>query len=127
MADIFATFAPAYWSRNIPVIPLMAGQKRPAVEAWQMYSDAMPAAETRAKWLREHADGNLGLALGAQSGICMLDVDTDDPKVHALVDSLLPASPWRRYGRKGFALAFRAFCEDNDGLRGLLQNPPPNT
>jgi hypothetical protein len=27
----------------------------------------------------------------------------------------------------GFALAFRAFCEDNDGLRGLLQNPPPNT
>lgn len=107
MADIFATHAPAFWSRGIPAIPLVPGQKRPAIDAWQMFSDSLPTEEQKARWLGEFAHANIGLALGPQAGIEMLDVDTDDPKVHQLIESVLPRSPWRRFGRKGFALAFR--------------------
>lgn len=107
MSNLFATHAPAYWQRNIPVIPLLPGQKRPGIDAWQMFSDTMPSPEQQARWLHDFANGNMGLVLGAQSSVCMLDVDTDDPRVHQLVETILPRSPWKRFGKKGFALAFR--------------------
>lgn len=104
---MFAQFAPAYWERGLPVIPLRHREKRPAIDAWQMFSEQMPTPEQQARWLHEHPHGNMGLVLGAQADICILDVDTDDPKVHAMVESILPVSPWRRLGRKGFATAYR--------------------
>lgn len=107
MTNIFAQNAPAYWQRGIPAIPLLPSQKRPAIDAWQMFSDTMPTPDQQNRWLAELPNGNMGLVLGAQSGICMLDVDTDDPRVHQLVETILPRSPWKRFGKKGFALAFR--------------------
>lgn len=49
---IFADHAPAYWAKNIPVIPLVPQQKRPAPQGWQVYAERMPTADEQAAWIR---------------------------------------------------------------------------
>jgi len=45
--------------------------------------------------------------LGQQSGLCAIDIDTDDPvQMKAIMDQL-PTSPWLRKGQKGVMLAYK--------------------
>lgn len=45
--------------------------------------------------------------MGPASGLVALDFDTDDPKVIDILDRILPPSPWRRVGSKGFVKIFK--------------------
>jgi putative DNA primase/helicase len=105
--SIFKDFAPKYWAKNLPAIPLKEGMKRPAVANWSTYCLVMPTPEERDSWLAIYPDANIGLALGPASGIVILDIDSDDPRVHRALDLIVPDSPWKRVGAKGFAKAYR--------------------
>lgn len=105
--QVFASTAPAYYAAGVPVIPLFAREKRPVPEGWSRYHDMPVEAEQQADWIRSCDTGNIGVVLGAQSGMCMLDIDTEDEAVIALLRQLVPASPWKRIGQKGMVLAFR--------------------
>lgn len=108
MSDqIFAQTAPAYYAKGVPVIPLFAREKRPVPEGWSRYHDMAVEDQQQADWIRQCATGNIGVVLGAQSGMCMLDIDTEDEAVVALIQQLVPISPWKRVGQKGCVLAFR--------------------
>ncbi|RWN60201.1 bifunctional DNA primase/polymerase [Mesorhizobium sp.] len=104
---IFASEAPKYWALGKPAIPLRVGFKRPWIDAWQVFADRMPTEREQREWLNTKGDGNIGLPMGAASGIVAIDVDSDDPRVQRIIEQLLPASPWRRVGRKGAVYAFR--------------------
>ncbi len=117
---IFSDNAPRLWAAGLPVIPLMPPDavdrdgealhgrgKRPAVSAWQEYASRMPSEAEKATFLARYSSGNIGLALGQQSGIVIVDIDSDDPRVLEVVERVAGPSPWVRIGRKGAALAYR--------------------
>jgi putative DNA primase/helicase len=104
---IFYDTAPGYWATNLPVIPLIKGEKRPAISGWQQFCDRMPTEEEQADWLSLFPDANIGLPLGPCSGLVAIDIDSDDPLVIAAIERVLPASPWARIGKKGKVLIYK--------------------
>lgn len=105
--SIFATTAPGYYAKGLPVIPLYTREKRPIPMDWSQYHDKPVEPEVQAEWLQTCGEGNIGIVLGEQSGISMMDIDSTDPAIVSLIQQLLPASPWQRIGAKGMVLAFR--------------------
>lgn len=116
--NIFADNCEEYWNKNLPVMPLkqytpnggVDGKptgKEPVVMNWQSLQARMPNEAERTSWKLFHRNGNIGLPLGPQSGLIAIDVDTDDPKVIGLLNQVLPPSPWRRIGQKGFVLIYK--------------------
>lgn len=104
---VFANTAPEYFKRGLPVIPLYFQEKRPVPLDWSRYHDQPVEQHEQDHWLRSQARGNIGLVLGRQSGVMMLDIDCEDPVLIDLIVSLLPKSPWVRIGQKGMVLAYR--------------------
>jgi len=105
---IFQKEAPHYFTRGIPVMPLKPTTKIPLPVGWSNWADDHPlTAEIRKDWLRLPSNNNIGLILGAQSGIAIIDIDIDDPVLVERLIAKLPRSPWHRFGRKGLALAYK--------------------
>ena len=66
-----------YALRGWRVVPIMPGDKRPALNAWQDL--ATTNAETITQWFSEQYKGHgVGIATGEASGIWVLDVDDRD-------------------------------------------------
>ncbi|MDP2214097.1 phage/plasmid primase, P4 family [Phenylobacterium sp.] len=104
---MFSENAPKYWAVNLPAMPLRPQAKIPALTAWQAFCAKMPTEEQQADWLASYPDGNIGLPLGPQAGIIALDLDSEDPRVQAILDKIMPATPWKRVGKKGAVYAFK--------------------
>lgn len=105
--SIYARTAPAYLKLGIPVIPLRVKEKRPLESKWERFAD-MPIPPAQAlTWLSNKQDLNIGLALGRQSNLVAVDIDTDDEKLIANIEKVLPNSPWVRIGQKGCVLIYR--------------------
>lgn len=122
--SIFGDNAPLYWNAGLPVIPLKkwdafgkGAGKAPIINEWQAYSSAMPSLSMQQLWLSNYPNNNIGLPLGSASGLCAIDIDTEDQElVDAILDAL-PASPWTRVGRKGMGLIYRWNGQRNFKLR----------
>lgn len=104
---MFSQHAPAYWAKNIPVMPLRPAQKVPSLPNWAIYAAQMPSPEEQERWLRAFPDGNIGLPLGPQSRMVALDLDSEDPRVLEMLLRLMPQQLWKRVGKKGAVFAFR--------------------
>ena len=104
---IFANTAPRYWAKGLPVIPLRVAEKRPFFDDWQQWCSKMPSPAEQETWLRLYKSNNIGLPLGSQSGLIMVDYDYDNADVEAALLACLPRSQWSRVGHKGFVLAYR--------------------
>lgn len=107
MSEIFSLEAPKYWAHDIPVIPLRIMQKRPFFDEWSQFCHQMPTERQQSEWLDAHRQNNIGLPLGPQSNIMIVDVDTTDPLIATAILEELPPSPWSRVGQKGMALAYK--------------------
>ena len=105
--NIFADVSPSYYAKGLPVIPLHVKAKRPVPLDWSRYHDHEVEKETQEQWQRENARGNIGIVLGQQSRMVMIDIDTEDQALISLLQSVLPPSPWKRVGAKGMVLAYR--------------------
>lgn len=114
---IFATEAPRHWEAGLPVIPLMEGQKRPAVHRWQLFADTFPTEDERRAWISTFNNSNIGLPMGPVAGLVAIDIDTDDEAVRAVIESVVPASPWKRVGAKGYMLIYRYNGDRNTYIR----------
>lgn len=104
---IFATTAPAYHVHKLPVIPLYERDKRPIPLDWSRFHQEPVTDQTMQGWIDRHPNSNIGLVLGKQAGVVMLDIDTEDENLSRVIQSVLPNSPWKRVGQKGMVLAFR--------------------
>lgn len=74
----FATEAPKYWVKGLPVTPTQPGTKQPAydLKGWQGLAAAVPGEQKQRELLERYADFNIGLLLGVQN---LLGIDIDDP------------------------------------------------
>jgi Bifunctional DNA primase/polymerase, N-terminal len=91
-------------------IPLHAAKKHPIPMGWQDYASALPSPELQDQWLNAHPNANIGLVLGAQSGVVVFDIDSVDEKIiDAILEVLAPyPSPLKRFGKKGMVLAYKS-------------------
>lgn len=104
--NIFASTAPAYFAAGMSVIPLHVREKKPVPNDWSMFHDQLAPVSLQNQWLAGNPNSNIGLVLGKQSGVTMIDIDTDDEKVYAAIMSCIPHSPWHRRGKKGMMIAY---------------------
>lgn len=116
--EIFRNHAPIYWAAGLPVIPLRIRNKMPDITQWSTYGSRMPSEIEQQHWLVSFPKGNIGLPLGPASGLCVIDVDTEDQELIDAILDILPASPWKRVGKKGMALAYQFEGQKNFKLRG---------
>jgi len=115
---IFAETCDRYWDLGLPAIPLMARDKRPAVSEWQKYATEMPSEGLRADWKDRFASGNIGMPLGALSGLVAIDLDTDEPEVLEIIKSLVPLSKWVRRGKKGAVYVYKWQGQKTSRIKG---------
>lgn len=104
---IFAATANKYYEAGIPVIPLHRREKKPIPSAWNAYHNMLPPLDLQRFWIENHPYGNIGVALGAQSGMMAIDIDTDDERLKKLIHEMVGPSPWRRVGAKGCVMMFK--------------------
>lgn len=104
---IFGSVAPAYYEAGIPVIPLQQCEKKPVPMDWSRYATMPVEVATQEAWLATNQRGNIGLVLGPQSGMIMIDIDTEDNELRDKIIAALPHSPWHRFGKKGMMLAYK--------------------
>jgi putative DNA primase/helicase len=107
MTGIFESTARAYWAAGLPAIPLIEGEKRPVITNWSEFANRMPTSEEQEAWLAAYPNGNIGVVLGPQAGLVMIDIDTEDEALARAIQEALPPSPWSRIGKKGMMLAYR--------------------
>jgi len=99
-----------YQRRGWSVIPLrgegtVEERKRPLLESWELYQRERSTEETIRKWWAKWPDANVGLVMGAISGIIALDLD--GPNAYALLlkaGILLPKTAAVQTGRGHHAL-----------------------
>ena len=115
---IFETYAPLYWQSGLPVIPLRQRNKMPDIMNWSLYGRQMPTVLEQQHWLASYPEGNIGLPLGPESGVCIIDIDTEDAELDAAIREICGPTPWVRVGKKGAALAYRFEGQKNFKLRG---------
>jgi P4 family phage/plasmid primase-like protien len=122
--SIFKDFAPLYWAAGIPVMPLKrwnspgkGAGKAPILNEWTQYGEFMPSEAIRGLWLSTYPDSNIGLPFGDASGLCAIDIDTEDQAQIDAIISALPPSPWKRVGKKGMGLIYRWQGQPNFKLR----------
>ena len=113
---VFSENAPAYWAAGMPVMPCSG--KRPIINGWPQYGLRMPTADEQADWLTRYPDANIGLPLGPQSGLCVVDIDTDNPEAIAAIKTMLPPSTVERIGKKGCALFYKWEGQKNFSVGG---------
>lgn len=77
----FGDLAPEYWRKDLKVVPLEAGTKRPVKKGWQGLCNQVPSAATQHDWLARYADHGIGLLTGTEIGndqrLGAIDVDQD--------------------------------------------------
>jgi P4 family phage/plasmid primase-like protien len=122
--SIFKDNAPLYWAAGLPVIPLKrwdspakGAGKAPLLLEWTNYGTHMPQEGIRTGWLNQYPDSNIGLPFGEASGLCAIDIDTEDPVLEKAILDALPPSPWKRVGKKGMGLIYRWQGQPNFKLR----------
>src|SRR3712207_2891462 len=107
---LVARAALAYSRRGIPVFPCEPGGKRPLT--YNGFWDATTDAPRLSAWWRRWPDANVGVPTGEQSGLLVLDVDSDagGPDGLALLERLygpLPRTAKARTGGGGLHVFFR--------------------
>lgn len=116
--SIFATLAPIYWAHGLPAIPLKECGKAPIINQWSVFGTRMPDMIEQNHWLASFPKGNIGLPLGPASGLCIIDIDTEDEVLTAAIIDACGPTPWVRVGKKGMALAYKFEGQKNFKLRG---------
>lgn len=104
---MFSDVAPAFLAKGLPVIPLRPNDKMPVIDNWSVWHDQMPDESIQADWIHRYKNCNIGLVLGKQSNIMIIDIDTEDPAIIKMIDEVLPKTPYWKIGAKGKSLFYK--------------------
>ena len=89
-----------YHSRKMPVIPLTRDRK-PFHKDWSRWTEELPEEP-----LYKEGQAGFGILPGKESGIMIVDIDTDDPELMKKLKEIIPTTPVQRIGSKGVGLIF---------------------
>ncbi|WP_242221667.1 bifunctional DNA primase/polymerase [Shinella zoogloeoides] len=94
-------------------IPCRPGSKRPGVFAngywqgltgWNEYCDRAPTEDEVERWNKWPA---AGVCVALDHVVKVVDIDTDDAEMRAAIAEILPDSPVKKRGQKGFSAFYR--------------------
>ena len=102
----FRMFAETLLDRGYSPLPVIPGQKKPALREWSNFcAEPLPRPRIRSYGARRPR-ASLGVALG-YAGVVALDVDTEDASQLAAIREAVPPSPVAKTGAKGFTAFYR--------------------
>ncbi len=110
----YALHCAHYLERGIPVIPTIPSEKRPGMymdgrwtgmSNWSQFCSRLPLPAEVDAWC-EWPGAGICLPMGPESGLVALDFDLTGPVLRALED-VLPRSPVRKKGHKGYTAFYR--------------------
>ena len=110
MTSPFAKAGIALIDAGYSAIPILPGEKRPGryvnnhwvgMSGWQKYCSQTPTVFEYEQW-ETWPDAGVGICLGEKSGIIAGDFDYGSPAVRAAIEAVLPPSPVRKKGAKGY-------------------------
>ncbi|MFO0906798.1 MAG: PriCT-2 domain-containing protein [Isosphaeraceae bacterium] len=111
----FQAAAPALRRHGLSVIPLAPNSKYPTIEGWSEYCYRSPTDDEHGRWMNWRAS-NVGVCLGPSSGIMALDFDDDVDGLHAGILAVVPDSPVKKRGAKGFTAFYRYNGQRSQGF-----------
>lgn len=94
-----------YLARGLSVIPLAPKEKGPRLANWSQYCKQLMSPNTATSFNGHNF--NIGLCLGEASGLVAVDVDTDDSALLKKIEKILPTSPVRKRGAKGYTAFYK--------------------
>lgn len=98
-------------------IPVMPGSKRPGSMShgewygdmnWSRYCDRLPTEIETSIWSRWP---DAGVCVAVDHNIKVIDVDTDDLEIRAAIEAVIPPSPVKKRGAKGYSAFYRGSAE----------------
>lgn len=129
---IFKDAAPAYWQRDLRVMPIRSKSKQPKFDGWPGFIAAAPNDETKQRWLESHGDGNIALLLGTEvaPGFKLVAVDCDDDRFNRLLRASLelnqtarPTAFSGKRGKKG--ITYFVIVRDTDKVKSTTLRGTP--
>lgn len=115
------------YDRGFSIIPLNAGDKRPAIE-WKAYQSHRPTVDQVKQWFGGDREHNLGIVTGAVSGVVVLDVDRPEALVEHVprTPTVKTSKGWHYYFKHpGFDVGNCELpCGDLRGDGGQAVAPP---
>ena len=94
-----------YLAKGYSVVPLAPKQKGPKIQGWTRFCEALMTPDEAKAFCNKN--NNIGLALGPASGVCAVDIDTDDPEIIKQIERLIPDSPVKKRGAKGYTAFYK--------------------
>lgn len=114
-SSAFAASCQRYLDNGLSIVPIAPGTKRPGaythgawhgMSKWNEYFARYPAPFEIDLWCK-YPDAGIGLICGKLSNVIAVDVDTDDPAMLRMLANIMPPSPVRKKGKKGFTAFYR--------------------
>ena len=94
-----------YLAKGYSVVPLAPKQKGPKIQGWTRFCETLMTPDEAQAFCNKN--NNIGLALGPASGVCAVDIDTDDPEIIKQIEKLIPDSPVKKRGAKGYTAFYK--------------------
>lgn len=123
--------------RGYSIIPIIPGEKRPGqwdgrkwhgMIGWQRYCSKAPTQAEIEEWATWPECG-ICIALGLASNLTAVDFDYGTPAVRAALENLIPPSPVRKKGAKGYttflrghSLTSRKYTHENMSVIEILSD-----
>jgi len=109
----YAAVGPRLVQLGYSAIPIMPGSKAPgrfdrdwqAAKGWSRFCYSLPSEEEVALWCR-WPDAGVGICLGPASDLTVVDFD-NHPELWPAIEALIPPSPVRKRGEKGYSAFYR--------------------
>jgi len=111
----FATIGQRLIDLGYSAIPIVPGEKRPGafmrgewrgMKEWERYCDRLPTTFEINNW-EKWPDAGVCVALGRASNLVAIDFDYGPDKLRAELEALLPPSPVKKKGAKGYTAFYR--------------------
>ena len=120
----FSTIAPELLELGYSPIPVVPGEKRPAIRAWSQYCTYPPFSHEITYWSMRYPDHSTGLTCGAASQIWALDIDANDhadaARIEQMADQFIGSTPLVRVGRHPRSLRVYKSVEPVKSVKGGL-------
>ena len=94
-------------------VPLLPRDKRAYLDNWSKYCVKRMGVSQVKTYIEDPEDLNIGVALGPASNVIALDFDDDVDGLHAKIIEMLPDSPVKKVGKRGFTVFFKYSGEKN--------------
>lgn len=105
---VFADYAQKYFEAGYSVIPVNG--QAPIIDEWNKYCEQKITQEELDIFIEKYGNMNIGIALGSASGIVAFDFDfkgQDSDLIEKFILELLPPSPVRKYGSRGWTAFYK--------------------